>query len=481
MKPISLAKKNERSSSPHSNVNALLLGSDPGEMEVYSDMIREVADCRVDIVSRPDSSIHWVGRGNYDLIIMDLSSGSLELLERMRRTNPSVGIIVLSSDAGVEQAVASMKLGAEDYFSKPFNLDAFKLAVKRALSRKEFLRKNEGDRNLSPFLNLLNICQMISAALEEDRILRVVKSYLSGELAERQACISGVYTWSGGNYVRAAQGEMDPTSDEILDIAIQTADPRQKMSLVPGGGAESFYLFLERGPLTPGLFIFKFKCAENVDFYCVCLSPKRPEDMEAFETRLRMLKAQIEVTGTYIRQYKGVQRLAYLDDATGLYNSRYLTTVLDREIAQYKETGKSFAVLFLDADHFKRVNDTHGHLVGTKLLNALGRHLKKYVRETDTVFRYGGDEFIAVLSPCDLETAKVVAERIRHSVEKKEFLAAEGLRLKFTVSIGVAIFPDHADSKKTIIEAADHAMYGAKKSSRNSVFLAETVVKKQEA
>jgi diguanylate cyclase (GGDEF)-like protein len=145
---------------------------------------------------------------------------------------------------------------------------------------------------------------------------------------------------------------------------------------------------------------------------------------------------------------------------------------LDREIAQSKSNGKSFAVLFIDADRFKGINDNHGHLVGTKLLNELGEHFKRFVREKDTVFRYGGDEFVAVLSSCDLPTARLVAERIRESVEKHAFLSDEGLNLHFTVSIGVAIFPEHANSKKEIIDAADHAMYDAKKTTRNSVTIA---------
>jgi diguanylate cyclase (GGDEF)-like protein len=185
-----------------------------------------------------------------------------------------------------------------------------------------------------------------------------------------------------------------------------------------------------------------------------------------------MLRAQIEVTGKNIDQYQGVQHLAYLDDATGLYNTRYLHYVLDREIMAAAQLSRSFAVLFIDADRFKTVNDTYGHLTGTRLLNSLGAHLKKMVRETDTVFRYGGDEFVAVLSPCDLVTAQAVAERIRASVEASVFAQSADHIIKFTVSIGVALFPDHANSKLAVIEAADHAMYAAKKTTRNSVFIA---------
>jgi diguanylate cyclase (GGDEF)-like protein len=117
------------------------------------------------------------------------------------------------------------------------------------------------------------------------------------------------------------------------------------------------------------------------------------------------------------------------------------------------------------------VNDQHGHLVGTKLLNELGKHLKRMVRGKDTVFRYGGDEFVAILSQSDLATAQMVAERIRQSVEEKEFDVREDLRVKFTVSIGVALYPDHAQTKKEVIEMADHAMFTAKRASRNRVFV----------
>src|SRR5262249_1917288 len=102
------------------------------------------------------------------------------------------------------------------------------------------------------------------------------------------------------------------------------------------------------GQLTPGLYIFRFKCAGPADFFCVLLSPDKAALNEAFESRLKMLKAQIEVTGKNIEQYKGVQHLVYVDDATGLYNTRYLNYILDREIAHSQATQKSFAVLFID-------------------------------------------------------------------------------------------------------------------------------------
>jgi diguanylate cyclase (GGDEF)-like protein len=445
-------------SNPH---RVLLIEQDPKQTELYTGLIREVAECQVDVLTRFDGASDWIARSNYQLIVVDVSeSGGLALLEQVKRLSPVTSVVLVSETATVEQAVAAIRMGAEDYLKKPFSLEAFQLAVKRGLDRKTVFG---GDSAAAGFLNLLNSCQMISSSLEQKKILGMIRSYLEREL---KCSHSAVYELKPGApaAVRIDESEMD----EILDIAIQASNPLPRMS----EGVE-FYRFIERGQLTPGLFIFRFKCAGASDYFCVCLSPTRPQPIEDFEARLRMLRAQIEVTGRNIDEYEGVQQLVYVDDATGLYNTRYLHATLDREIVSSEATGRSFAVLFIDADKFKSVNDQHGHLVGTQLLNELGEQLKRLVRSNDTVFRYGGDEFVAVLASCDLGTARAVAERIRAHVEKHAFLASEGLNLHFTVSIGVALFPDHAASKKELIHAADHAMYDVKKSTRNSVTIAQ--------
>lgn len=164
--------------------------------------------------------------------------------------------------------------------------------------------------------------------------------------------------------------------------------------------------------------------------------------------------------------------LTFTDDLTGLYNQRYLEVILDREISLSKRSDVNFSVLFLDMDHFKNVNDTHGHLIGSRLLFEVGQEIKRTLRESDVCFRYGGDEFLIILAHTGLDDAVVVAERIRVQVEKKRFLAREGLDIRLTASIGVAAVPDHATSKTQILKAADAALYGVKKAVRNKVITA---------
>jgi two-component system cell cycle response regulator len=449
--------------------HVLLIEEDSEQTELFSDLIREVADCHVDVMSRVESNTDWIGRSSYQLVVIDISSavgaGALSLLEQIKRMSPVTSVIIMSENASVEQAVAAIRLGAEDYLKRPFNLEAFQLAVKRGLDRKAIFG---GESGAAQFLHLLNSCQMISASLEEGRIFSIVQSHLARELKCAHAAI---YTLRNEQWQRinaySRDGAPDTAMEEILDIALHAANPLPRMQ-----ESSEMYRFVDRGQLTPGMFVLRFRCAGDDEYFCVCLSPSRPLSLADFESRLRMLRAQIEVTGHNIDEYQGVQELVYKDDATGLYNTRYLHSTLEREITQSQATGRPFAVLFIDADKFKGVNDKHGHLVGTQLLNELGEQLKRLVRDKDTVFRYGGDEFVAVLTNCDLETAGRVAERIRAHVEAHTFISDSGLNLHFTVSIGVALFPEHAGSKKELIEAADHAMYDVKKTTRNSVTIA---------
>ncbi len=164
--------------------------------------------------------------------------------------------------------------------------------------------------------------------------------------------------------------------------------------------------------------------------------------------------------------------LTHTDDLTGLYNQRYLELILDRELSLSKRNNTEFSVLFLDLDHFKNVNDSHGHLIGSRLLFEVGQEIKRTLRDSDITFRYGGDEFVIILSHTGLDDAMFVAERIRSQIEKKRFLVRENMEIRLTASIGVATVPLHAGTKQQILKAADEALYGVKKAVRNKVIAA---------
>jgi diguanylate cyclase (GGDEF)-like protein len=156
------------------------------------------------------------------------------------------------------------------------------------------------------------------------------------------------------------------------------------------------------------------------------------------------------------------EALALIDDLTRLYNSRYLHQSLRREIKRSTRNHRAISVLFLDLDGFKEVNDTYGHLAGSKALVEVGVVLKDCARETDVVARFGGDEFVIVLPDTGPEGALAMAARVREHVVASRFLTSDGASVRLTASIGVATLPDVAETAEELLRAADKAMYKVK-------------------
>jgi diguanylate cyclase (GGDEF)-like protein len=170
--------------------------------------------------------------------------------------------------------------------------------------------------------------------------------------------------------------------------------------------------------------------------------------------------------------YKRSTELSFTDDLTQLFNGRYLNLALKREVKRARRYRTPVSVIFLDLDGFKHVNDSHGHLVGSRALVEVGQVIRGTVREIDIVSRYGGDEFTVVLPQTGPEGAEVIAERIRRNIEETIFLSSMGHQVRLTASLGVASHPDHARNQEELIQKADQAMYQIKDDEKNGVALA---------
>ncbi|WP_136416547.1 sensor domain-containing diguanylate cyclase [Herbaspirillum sp. ST 5-3] len=159
---------------------------------------------------------------------------------------------------------------------------------------------------------------------------------------------------------------------------------------------------------------------------------------------------------------------AFRDPLTGLYNRRYLEETLWRELARAGREGHPLSILIGDVDHFKRLNDTYGHLAGDEVLRTLGRLLQHHARSSDIPCRYGGEEFVVVLPDMPPEAAQARAELVRRDVEDLHIAFGEA-EIVATLSIGVSSYPTHGKTAEELIGAADHALYAAKQSGRNRV------------
>lgn len=166
----------------------------------------------------------------------------------------------------------------------------------------------------------------------------------------------------------------------------------------------------------------------------------------------------------------GLCELSLRDPLTGLANRRHFLSVLEREIDGVARSGEPALLLMLDIDHFKGINDTHGHLAGDLVLQAVARSLSRCVRPMDSVARYGGEEFAVVLPNCLVSVGEAVAERIRLTIESLTIPISPGLSVRATISIGGAYAPAWVRSTAPLwIERADTLLYQAKAQGRNRV------------
>jgi two-component system cell cycle response regulator len=177
-----------------------------------------------------------------------------------------------------------------------------------------------------------------------------------------------------------------------------------------------------------------------------------------------------EIDREYQRQ---IHRLISHDDLTGLLSSRSFFSELRREASRAKAENRPFCVMMMDGDYFKRVNDTYGHLTGSKTIEEIGFSIMTNLRSGDAAARFGGDEFAAFLLDAELPQALVAAERMRASIEENEFSIVRqgkpnGIH-HITVSIGLSSFPDDSSDPIELVEMADSALYRAKREGRNRV------------
>ena len=193
------------------------------------------------------------------------------------------------------------------------------------------------------------------------------------------------------------------------------------------------------------------------------------------EEDIPTLKSLADYAAIALENARYVQRmheLTIMDDCTDLYNARHLNFVLDAEIYRSTRYDHEFSVIFLDLDHFKQVNDVHGHLVGSKLLWMIGDLIKSNLRLIDYAFRYGGDEFVIILPQTSKENALIVLRRLKSLLDSKVFFQEENLNIKVTASFGIAAFPADGRTHREILRMADEAMYLVKKTTRDDIALA---------
>jgi two-component system cell cycle response regulator len=194
----------------------------------------------------------------------------------------------------------------------------------------------------------------------------------------------------------------------------------------------------------------------------------RPIDKNELTARARIQIRRKRLHERLRENYHRSLSLALTDPLTGLYNRRYVAAHLEGLMTRAGEVAKGPALLMFDIDHFKHVNDTHGHLAGDAVLCEIAKRAQHHVRSFDLVARYGGEEFLVLMPETNLQPALVVAERLRLSIADAPISLPDGAgEVAVTISIGVATTNEHGDSPTDLLRRADEALYAAKNGGRN--------------
>ncbi len=196
----------------------------------------------------------------------------------------------------------------------------------------------------------------------------------------------------------------------------------------------------------------------------------KPIRFEELKLRLKRLLKERRLTEERYQMLEKLKKLAITDGLTSLYNSRHFYNQLDLEIDRCNRYSHSLSLLLFDIDIFKEFNDSYGHLEGDKVLVRIGQVIRSCLRNMDTAYRYGGEEFTVLLPETNLNEAEIVAERVRTHVESETFMPAPGKIIRITISVGVTDYNNGEDIKK-FVQRADQAMYLSKEKGRNKVSL----------
>jgi diguanylate cyclase (GGDEF)-like protein len=203
------------------------------------------------------------------------------------------------------------------------------------------------------------------------------------------------------------------------------------------------------------------------------VSHSAPNAFSTEEIRLlSILAEQAAVTIERGEAMRSLEQLAITDGLTRVFNHRYFRLRLDQEIRRARRYQLPLSLLMIDVDHFKAINDRCGHETGNRILIEVAGILRRNMRETEIVTRYGGEEFALILPQTRAEDALVPAERVRRLVEEHPFAPTDGTPLSVTISVGVAGYPEHAAAPEELLQQADAALYAAKEEGRNRVRIA---------
>lgn len=442
----------------------LIIEDDLFFRETFSDLLKKEG-YEVDCAPGGGEGLEMLAESHYDLVITDLimpEIDGMEVLSRVKGSNPDIDVIMVTGNTNLDSAIFALKHGARDYLLKPVNFDEFRHSVALCIQQRRLLNENE---DLKKMVSLFQVSQTIAGCLELERIYHLMVEAVAREV--------GV-----GRYLGFFLADDELELKEVRGLSSNNAEHYRRivLEMLPGKPPanhriDTIMLPVEAGDAHEEACLI-YVCSRGM-FQGVIVLFDEPEhrlpDIQLKRKNILFLLEQSSQALENAETYSRAKDMLFIDDLSGLFNHRYLEIALNQELKRAERYSSHLAVLFLDIDSFKTVNDAYGHLVGSQVLREMGLLVRKSVREIDVVIRYGGDEFTIILVETECNIARMVAERIRQQIESHVFQASEGYNIRLTCSIGFACCPDDSLSKYELLEMADKAMYTGKSNGKNCV------------
>jgi two-component system cell cycle response regulator len=415
-------------------------------------------------------ALDCVQRKKPDIVLLDVMMPGIDGIEVCRRIkdNPAtqhIPVMMVTALDQPEDRIKGLEAGADDFLTKPVNDLALFCRVK-SLVRLKMLTDELRARSAGDALGLAGRAGA-SAFNIPGRIL-VVDNRVP--FAERiRSILAGRHEVTVAD---DAQVAVSRASDQAFELIIISLD----MDKIDALRLCSQLKSLERTRQTPILIIVDpedhgrlLKALDmGINDYLM-----RPIDKQELLARVNTQLRRWRYTEQLRSNVQATIEAAVTDALTGLFNRRYMESQLAAHVDQATHRGRALAVLALDIDFFKAINDTHGHDTGDQVLKELALRLKRNVRNLDVICRTGGEEFIIILPDTDRNSAEKIGERIRRAVSAKHFgIGTKSGPLGMTISIGVSALEGTHDSMDDLLKRADQALYRAKHEGRNRVISA---------
>jgi two-component system cell cycle response regulator len=430
------------------------------------------------------------------LVILDVMMPRMNGYQacRLLKTEPStrtLPVVILTSKDQAGDRFWGLETGADYYITKdsePQRILELVRNILRSDAVQERPRATEGQRNEVDILSRVN--DLLDRKLYEATILseigRVARSLVQVDetFTSVMALVSRVVEFAVGAMAFVEGDDLDvvmmlnrPSTPPVIEEA--KARLLEAITAARGGApflrvqARLFAPAADPGaPAEPGLGGFAaFPIVTNNRLAgLLAVAGKNVGRMtRETETFLAQAANQAYIVMENSRLFERVRNLSVRDSLTELYNHRHSMELVEHELARVGRYQEAFSVLMIDVDHFKRVNDQHGHPAGDAVLREVSQVVKDTLRTVDAIGRYGGEEFIAILPHTSRDEARQTAERVRRRIEEHAFRVGDKT-VHITVSVGVASYPGGgADSASGLVSAADRALYGAKEAGRNRV------------